>query len=398
MKKRIKPFPKHPIIGEEEIKAVNSVLKEGNLSSFLANPNKILGGKRVQELEGRFREYHGVKYAVAFNSGTSALHASIIASGVNPLDEVITTPYTFTATASSILMANAIPVFSDIQLNTFNINPESIKKNISKSTKAIIPVHLFGNAVDMDEIMEIARDNNLKVIEDCAQAPGAMYKKRKVGTIGDCGIFSLTETKNITSGEGGILITNDKKIAEIARLVRNHGEAIIDQTNRTYDSTILGYNYRMTEVDAAIGIEQFKKLDQLNDVRIKLAEFLNEEFKELEMLHPQEIHENNKSVYNIYSFRLERNRNKFVRLANKQGIPYSEGYIKPLYYSKIYHGNKPFIYKHYKGKAKYDKGLCPVAERCHFKEVVIISVVRAPATLLDMLDISSITKEIYEEI
>ena len=285
MKKRIKPFPKHPIIGEEEIKAVNSVLKEGNLSSFLANPNKILGGKRVQELEGRFREYHGVKYAVAFNSGTSALHASIIASRVNPLDEVITTPYTFTATASSILMANAIPVFSDIQLNTFNINPESIKKNISKSTKAIIPVHLFGNAVDMDEIMEIARDNNLKVIEDCAQAPGAMYKKRKVGTIGDCGIFSLTETKNITSGEGGILITNDKKIAEIARLVRNHGEAIIDQTNRTYDSTILGYNYRMTEVDAAIGIEQFKKLDQLNDVRIKLAEFLNEEFKELEMLH-----------------------------------------------------------------------------------------------------------------
>jgi len=398
MRKRIKPFPKHPVIGKEEIEAVNSVLKEGNLSSFLANPNKMLGGKCVQELERRFREYHKVKYAVAFNSGTSALHAAVIASGVNPLDEVITTPYTFTATASSILMANAIPIFSDIQLDTFNINPESIKKNISKFTKAIIPVHLFGNPADMDEIMEIARDNNLKVIEDCAQAPGAEYKKKKVGTIGDCGIFSLTETKNISSGEGGVLITNDDKIAEIARLIRNHGEAIVEQTNRIYDSTILGYNYRMTEVDAAIGIEQFKKLDQLNSVRIKLAKFLNEEFEELEMICPQEIHENNKSVYNIYSFRLEHNRNKFVKLANKQGIPYSEGYIKPLYFSRIYHENKPFIYKYYKGKAKYDKGLCPIAERCHFKEVVITSVVRPPATLSDMSDISSITREIYEKI
>ena len=395
MKKRIKPFPKHPVIGKEEIRAVNAVLKEGNLSSFLANPDKILGGKRVQELERLFRRYHGVKYAVAFNSGTSALHAAIIASGIKPLDEVITTSYTFTATASCILMANAIPIFSDIQLDTFNINPKKIAEELimPNKIKAIIPVHLFGNPADMDEIMEIAKMYNLKVIEDCAQAPGAEYKKRKVGTIGDCAIFSLTETKNITAGEGGVLITNNDEIANIARLVRNHGEAIIEQTNRTYNSTILGYNYRMTEVDAAIGIEQFKKLDKLNDVRIKLAKFLNEGFKESPQIKPQVIRDGNKSVYNIYGFRLYSNRDRFIKLTNESGIPYNGGYIKPLYYSRIYHENKPFFYKYYKGNAKYNDGLCPIAEQCYFKEVVITSVVRPPATVSDMSDIISITKE-----
>ncbi|MBE3094961.1 MAG: DegT/DnrJ/EryC1/StrS family aminotransferase [Actinobacteria bacterium] len=396
MKKRNKPWPHHPMIGKEEIKAVNKVLKSGNLSSFLANPDKILGGKKIQELERHFRNYHGVKHAISFNSGTSALHAAIIASGIKPLDEVITTPYTFTATASCILMANAIPVFSDIQQDTFNIDPKKIAERliIPNSIKAIIPVHLFGNPVDMDEIMEIAKMYNLRVIEDCAQAPGAEYKKKKVGTIGDCAIFSLTETKNISSGEGGMLITDNEEIADIARLVRNHGEAIIEQSkHRTYNSTILGYNYRMTEVDAAIGVEQFKKLDKLNNIRIKLAKFLNEGFKEIPQIKPQVVRDGKKCVYNIYSFRLDGNRDKFIQLANKNGIPYSGGYIKPLYYSKIYHENKPFFYKYYKGTINYDSGLCPVAEHCYFKEMVITSVVRPPATLSDMKDIISITKE-----
>jgi dTDP-4-amino-4,6-dideoxygalactose transaminase len=396
MQKRNKPWPHHPMIGKEEIKSVNEVLKSGNLSSFLANPDKILGGKKIQELEEKFRRYHGVKHAISFNSGTSALHAAIVASGIKPLDEVITTPYTFTATASCILMANAIPVFSDIQQDTFNIDPKKIAEKLitPNSIKAIIPVHLFGNPVDMDEIMEIAKMYNLKIIEDCAQAPGAEYKKRKVGTIGDCGIFSLTETKNITSGEGGMLITNNDDIAEVARLVRNHGEAIVEQTkHRTYNSTILGYNYRMTEVDAAIGVEQFKKLDKMNAIRIKLANFLNDEFKGIQQIKPQVIRNGNKCVYNIYGFRLDGDRSKFIELTNKSGIPYNGGYIKPLYFSKIYHENKPFFYKYYKGNASYKNGLCPVAEKCHFKDVVITSVVRPPATISDMRDIVSITKE-----
>ena len=396
MQKRTKPWPHHPIIGKAEIKSVNEVLKSGNLSSFLANPDKILGGKKIQELERQFRNYHGVKHAVSFNSGTSALHAAIVASGVKPLDEVITTPYTFTATASCILMANAIPVFSDIQQDTFNIDPKKIAEKLifPNSIKAIIPVHLFGNPCDMDEIMEIAKMYDLKVIEDCAQAPGAEYNHKKVGNIGDCGVFSLTETKNISSGEGGMLITNNDEIADMARLVRNHGEAIIEQTkHRTYNSTILGYNYRMTEVDAAIGVEQFKKLDKLNAIRIKLAKFLNGEFKDIQQIKPQVIRDGNKCVYNIYGFRLDGNRNKFIELTNKLGIPYNGGYIKPLYFSKIYHENKPFFYKYYKGNTNYNDGLCPVAEKCHFKDVVITSVVRPPATISDMVDIVSITKE-----
>ena len=275
-KTRREPYPPYPVIGEEEKKGVLDVLNDGRLSTFIASAGTdFLGGKRIKELERLFCEYHNTKYAVSFNSATAALHAAIVACGVDPGEEIITTPYTFTSTATSAFMHNAVPVFADIKPDTFNIDPEEIKKKISHLTKAIIPVHLFGNPVDIDEVVEIAIENNLKVIEDCAQAPGAKYKNKLVGTIGDCGIFSLTENKNITSGEGGILITNNEEIAEVARLIRNHGEAVVSgQKKRSYKSTILGWNYRMTEVDAAIGIEQLKKFPNFAKKR-------NKNFKDL---------------------------------------------------------------------------------------------------------------------
>lgn len=399
---REKPFPPHPLIWEEEKKAVMAVLDNGRLSSFIAASGKgFLGGEKVKEFEKIVAEYHNVKFAVTFNSATAALHAAVVACGVQPGEEVITTPYTFTSSATCALMANTIPVFADIGEDDYNIDPIDAEKKISLLTKAIIPVHLFGNPAKMDEIMKIAHENNLKVIEDCAQAPGALYKNKIVGTIGDCGILSFTENKHITSGEGGMLITNDEEIAEIARLIRNHGEAVIAGQPRSYKSSILGWNYRMTEVDAAIGLEQFKKLDRFNQERIKLADYLAEKINQIPGLKVIPIKENNQHVY--YVLPVEYNEEKigiprdlFVKALNAEGVPFGAGYIKPLYYSPIYHENKPFIYKYYKGNADYGPGLCPVAEEMHFKKLMITILCRPPATFKDMDDIVKAMKKIIE--
>jgi perosamine synthetase len=404
-KTRNKPWPSYPVIGNEEKKAVLDVLNEGRLSTFIASAGQdFLGGKRIRELERLFREYHNVKHAVSFNSGTAALHAAVVACGVQPAEEVITTPYTFTSTATSAFMHNAIPVFADIKPDTCNIDPNEIKKKISPLTKAIIPVHLFGNPADIDEIYEIAQDHDLKVIEDCAQAPGARYKDRYVGSIGDCGIFSLTENKNITSGEGGILLTNNEEIANVAQLVRNHGEAIVaGQKKRTYTSTILGWNYRMTEVDAAIGIEQFKKMDKFNDVRIRLCNFLTKNLSEIDWLKPTSVYKGNKHVYYAYTMIYDKektgiSREKFLEALNAEGIIFSGGYVRPLYYNSIFHENKPFIFKYYKGKATYEHGLCPIAEKCHFEKLIITAVARPTATEADMEDIVNAIKKIDENL
>lgn len=399
IKVRNTPFPQHPVIEEEEKKAVMDVLNRGRLSTFIAAQGKgFLGGEKIRELERLFATYHNKKYAVAFNSATAALHAAVVACGVQPGDEVVTTPYTFTSTATCALMANAIPVFADVQSDTFNIDPSEIAHRLSPLTKAIIPVHLFGNPADIDAIMEIADDHDLKVIEDCAQAPGAECLGGKVGTFGDCGIFSLTESKCITSGEGGVLITDDLDIVDVARLIRNHGEAVIGGQSRTYESTILGWNYRMTEVDAAIGVEQFKKLDYLNSERNLLANYLTAELTEFTDLVPQVVRGGAYPVYYQYSMKyLGKNRDWFVNALNAEGIPFSAGYVKPLYYTPIYHENKPFIYKYYKGTATYEPGSCPVAEKLHNELLISIAVARPPATLDDMDDIIAAVEKVLNK-
>lgn len=401
-KVRTEPFPPHPIISENEKRAAMDVLNSGKLSTFLASPGEyFLGGKKIKEFEKLFAEYHDVKYAVAFNSATAALHAAVVACDIEPLKEVIVPCYTFTSTATCALMANAIPVFADVRQDTCNIDPTAIERNISECTQAIIPVHLFGYPADMDEIMALAKKYNLKVIEDCAQAPGAKYKGKPVGTIGDCGIFSFTENKNITSGEGGMLITNNEHIAEIARLVRNHGEAIIAGQPRTYKSTILGWNYRMTEVDAAIGIEQFKKLNEFNDERIKLASYLEDKLTKIDGMSPLKTESNMKHVYYVLALKYDEDRtgiprDLFIKALNAEGIPFGAGYVKPLYLNPLYHENKPFVYKYYTGKARYDKGICPVAERLYEKELILTIVCRPPAALEDMDDIVKAVNKIIE--
>ncbi len=388
------PFPPHPVIGQAEKDALLEVLDSGNLSTFVASPGEcFLGGKKIQQFEREFAEFHGVKYAVAFNSATAALHAAIVACGLQPGEEVIVPPYTFTSTATCALMHNAIPVFADIQDDIFCLDPAAVARSISPLTRAIIPVHLFGHPADMDGILRTARKHNLKVIEDCAQAPAALDKGRLVGTMGDCGIFSFTESKAITTGEGGMLITHDAAIADLARLVRNHGEVILEgQTSRTYRSAMLGWNYRMTEIEAALGIVQFRKLEELNQVRIELSNYLTNKLSGIDGLAAPTVYPGNKHVYYIYALKYDEAkigipRALFINALQAEGIPFDAGYVRPLYLSPLYHDKKPFAFEHYKGNARYDKGLCPVAERMNEREVILTQMARPPATVADMEDI-----------
>ncbi len=397
------PFPPHPIIGEEEKRAVLEVLESGKLSTFVAQPGEYyLGGEKIRQFEKDFASYHGIKYAVAFNSATAALHTAVVACGTKAGEEILVPPYTFTSTATCALMNNSIPVFVDIEPHTFCMDPARIEQAITPQTRAIIPVHLFGHPADMDEIMAIAKKHNLKVIEDCAQAPGAMYKGQLVGTTGDCGTFSFQETKNMMTGEGGMLITDNDEIAEIARMVRNHGEVVLEgQRQRSYRADMLGWNYRMTELEAALGIEQLKKLDKLNDQRIELAEYLSEKLKRFDGFTPPVVGSHIKHVYYVCPIKYDEGltgipRDLFVKALAAEGIPCGAGYVKALYLNPIYHENKPFIFKYFGKHVNYDKGICPVTEQMHEKQLMVIAVCRPPAKRNDMDDIVKAIEKILE--
>lgn len=395
-------FPKYPVIDEQEEKAVLEVLKSKNLSTFIASSGEnFLGGKKIREFEKNFSEYIGTKYAISFNSATSALHAAIASVGVEPGEEVIVPPYTFTSTATAALMHNAIPVFSDVSLDTFCLDPQKLHDVISPLTKAIIPVHLFGHPCEMDEILKFATKNNLKVIEDCAQAPGAKYKGTKVGNFGNCGIFSFQETKNMMTGEGGMLVTNDENIAKTAQMIRNHGEMVLESDiQRKYKSEILGWGYRMTEIEASIGIVQLSKLDSMNETRKTLANYLTEKLNSIEGLHHTKS-EDVEHVYYVYALTYDEekvgiSRERFCQALRAEGIPFFGGYVKPLYLNPLYQERRAFAFKHYQGNVNYNKGICPNTENLHDKKLILTPVVRPPATIQDMEDIvKSIEKILY---
>ena len=257
-----------PVIEKEEINAVIDVMKSGMIAQ----------GPKVIEFEEEFAKYVGAKYGIATNSGTSALHVALLAAGIGEGDEVITTPFTFAATGNSILYTGARPVFVDIDPETFTIDPAKIEEAITDKTKAIMPVQLYGQAADMEPIMKIAKEHDLIVIEDAAQAHGAEYNGEKVGNLGDMACFSFYPTKNMTTSEGGMITTNSEEFAENAKVFRAHGSAT------KYHHDVLGYNFRMTDIAAAIGLEQLKKIDSFNEKRIANAKCLNEGLKDIEAI------------------------------------------------------------------------------------------------------------------
>jgi len=259
-----------PYFGDEEKKTVISILNSGNIAQ----------GQYVKKLETKFTSITNTKYAIAVNSGTAALHTALVCVGLKKGDEVITTPFTFVATANSILMAGAKPVFVDIEEKTYNIDPKKIEKFITKRTKAILAVNLYGQPANYKELRILAKKNSLFLIEDAAQSIGATYMGKPSGSLGDIGCFSLYATKNITSGEGGIITTNNKQVAEKAQLFRNHGQ--IHKKKYLYKG--LGYNYRMNEIQAAIALIQLKRLPKITLTRQKIASYYNKSLKKIKGL------------------------------------------------------------------------------------------------------------------
>jgi len=291
-----------PWIGPEEKAAVIEVLESGML----------VQGPRVRALEDAFARLIGVRHAIATSSGTTALHLAMLAHGIGPGDEVITSPFTFIASVNSILYTGATPVFADIDEATFNIDPAKLEAAVTARTRAVMPVHLYGQPCDMDEICAVARHHGLVVLEDAAQAVGATYHGRQVGSFGT-GIFSLYATKNVMSGEGGIITTDDDEVADRARLLRNHG------MRDRYRYETLGYNFRLTDVLAAIGLAQFQRLEEATRLRRANAAALDETLKNVvtPVVKPGREH-----VWHQYTIRLDpqTDRNHAVKVLHDEGI------------------------------------------------------------------------------
>ena len=314
-----------PLISEEEIKAVSEVLNSG----------MIAAGKKVKEFEKEFSSYIGTKHGIATSSGTTALDIMLKASGIKQGDEVIVPSFTFIATANSVLFQNAKPVFSDVDLNTYNITAEYINEKITSKTKAVIVVHLFGNPVDINPIKELCDEKGILLFEDAAQAHGAEYKGRKAGSLGLASSFSFYATKNMTTGEGGMILTNNKEISRKAHILIDQGQ------EKKYLHTVLGYNYRMTDIAASIGLVQLRKLEEMNKKRIENALFLTKHLSKVKGIITPEITKDSKHVYHQYVIRVVEeeyglSREELIKRLNENGIFPAIHYPIPVHMQPLY--------------------------------------------------------------
>lgn len=310
-----------PQVGKNEIKLVTEVLKSGQL----------VQGPKVKLLEEEFIKLTKAKFAVATNNGTSALHSALYAIGITPGDEVITTPFTFIATANSILMQGGVPVFADIDEKTFNIDPDSIEQLITKKTKAILVVNLYGQSADYDKINKIARKHKLIVIEDAAQSVSAKYGKKTSGNLADIACFSLYATKNLMCAEGGMVTTNNKEYYEKMKFFRHHGQS---ETKRYYYHDI-GYNYRLSDLHAAIGLCQFQTLTDMNKKRRNIAKRYNIALSNIKGLITPYLQPGSEHVYHQYTIRItneyKHSREEFQNLLLENSIQTNIYYPIPLY-------------------------------------------------------------------
>jgi len=343
---RVKPFPKWPIFTEKDKKDLIAVLDDGRLTAIT--------GPKVKEFEDKYASIFESKYALATCNGVAAIHLALAALNVGPGDEVIVPAHTFIGTAIPVLMQNAIPVFVDIDAETFNINPAKIEEAITSRTKVIMPVHLNGLPAEMDEIQKIANKHNVKVVADACQAHGAKYKNKLVGTIGDIACFSFFEDKVLTAGEGGILLTNNEEYFEIARCTRSYGEEVIkDITERKYESIRLGFNYRMGSLNAALGINQLDRMEEMIEKRRKNAAYLREKLSTVSGIIPPKDLNYVKHVYYKFVCKIDPNIIKtdlltFINSVKAEGVPITPRYPLPLPLQKIF-----------KEKSGYGKTHCP---------------------------------------
>jgi perosamine synthetase len=366
---RTRPFPSGKDIGDEELDLVQQVIQSGQLNRT--------GGMYVQRFEDAFAEHFGVKHSTASTSGTAAIHVALGALNLEPCDEVITAPITDMGTVIPILAQNCLPVFADVDPETYNITAHTIAQQLTDRTRAVVVVHLFGNPCDMGPIMDLAHERNLWVVEDCSQAHGSMYQGRRVGTIGHLGAFSLQASKHITTGDGGMTITDDDELGERARLFADKGWPRYGAAGAR-DYLMFGFNYRMTELQGAVGLVQLKKLDRICAARNWAGDLLTEKIKKLKGVIPPKVTPGGVHTYWLYAMRIREEelgmtKERFAEAVRAEGLPCSAGYIgKPIFLyealrqQRIYGTSHcPFDCPKY-GSAhviRYEEGVCPETER-----------------------------------
>jgi len=411
---RTRPFPARKTMGEAEKQAVIAVMDSDRLSSFYGSPGeRWLGGAKVREFEQKWAEKYGFRHAISVNSWTTGLMTAVGAAGIGPGDEVIVSPYTMSASATAVLFYGAIPVFADIDPDTFNISAETIEQVLTPRSKAILVVHIFGQAADMDPIMALARRRRLAVIEDAAQAPGVRYKGRPIGAIGDIGGFSLNYHKHIHTGEGGMLVTDNARLALRSQLIRNHAENLVESQGMDDLCNMIGANYRLTELQAAIGCVQLDRLDACLAHRHQLAAHLDRHLATIPGFTAPRLAEGAGHAYYAYAVKYDAARTGIprallVRAVNAELPPPLAGeqpalgqayvaplYLAPLYQNKIAIGSKGFPWSMNAGVAyDYGKGSCPVAERMHEHEMLLPSLIREPLTIADIDDFAAALKKV----
>jgi len=388
------PFPPYRSLGKEEIEAANRVLRSGVLSAFIGSAGPgFLGGPEVKALEREAAERFGVRHVVAVNSWTSGLVAAVGAIGIAPGDEVIVTPWTMVATATAILHWNGIPVFADIDRDTFNLDPAAAEAAITPRTRAILCADIFGQSADIPALRAIADRHGLRLLTDTAQAPGALLAGRPAGTAADIGGFSLNYHKHIHCGEGGLLVTDDDHLAQRLQLIRNHGEAVIQSDNPSELANILGHNFRLGEIEAAIARAQLHKLPALVASRQRAADRLRAGLADLPGLQLPAVADQATHVYYVFGMTLDpevlgKSRSWVVEALHAEGVSaLLEGYqcihLNPLFRHRIAYGSEGFPWKGLssgESYVSYSPGLCPMAEDLHQRTFLGLNLCAHPYT------------------
>jgi dTDP-4-amino-4,6-dideoxygalactose transaminase len=373
-----RPLAPFKSMSEDEVTAAAEVIRGGVLSAYIGAAGEgFLGGPRVRALEEQAAGYFGVRHAIAVNSWTSGLIAAVGAIGIEPGDEIITTPWTMAATATAILHFNGIPIFADIDATSFNIDPESVSALITPRTRAIMSADIFGQSADMEALRAIADKHGLKLISDTAQAPGAKYLDRYAGTLADIGGYSLNYHKHIHCGEGGILVTSDDRYAERLRLIRNHAEAVVQSDDPAMLANLLGFNFRLGEIESAIASIQLTKLAARVASRQRAAAQLDTELSRLPGLTTPAISEGCSHVYYVYGMTLDPDelgvsRQRIADALRAEGVPglvrgYQNLHLLPMFKHKIAYGagGFPWSSPYASRQVDYGKGICPTAEQLH---------------------------------
>ena len=433
---RTAPFLVEPMTNGDEERMVLAAIRDKNFSRYIGSSSgdieevlrmtsaqaaevsdywHFLGGENVRMFAAEFAEKFGVEFAVPINSATTGLSVALAAAGVGPGDEVIVPAISYTATASAVLLFNSIPVFADVDPLTFCIDPDAVRAAITPRTRAILPVHLTGNVADMDALLDIADAHGLCIIEDAAQAPGAKWSGRMAGTLGKAGVFSFQQSKNIMTGEGGMIVTDDAEIARRCRLILNHGEVVFEDHHTAKDmANIVGCNFRMPELCAAVGRAQLKKLDAVNDWRKRNADILRSEFAGVRGLRvpPSQGAGNSPAddVPHLFVALFDKeemgmSREVFIAALRAEGVPAGTGYVRTMYanptfgkYVAFGSGNCPWSCRKDGADAaarpNYDRGICPVGERLLDEQFLWFYHIAHASTEEDMADIGRAVRKV----